>query len=45
MDIKILLADDNKTMRDCMRSLIEKQPGMQVVAEAENHRGYPPNCR
>jgi len=36
MDIKILLADDNKIMRDCMRSLIEKQPGMQVVAEAEN---------
>ena len=36
MDIKILLADDHKTIRDCLRSLIEKQPGMQVVAEAEN---------
>ena len=36
MDVKILLADDHKTIRDCLRSLIEKQPGMQVVAEAEN---------
>ena len=36
MDVKILLADDHKIMRDCLRSLIEKQAGMQVVAEAEN---------
>ena len=36
MDIKILLADDHKTIRDCLRSLLAKQPGMQVVAEAEN---------
>ena len=36
MDVKILLADDHEIMRDGLRSLIEKQPGMQVVAEAEN---------
>ena len=38
MDLKILLADDHKIMRNSLRSLIEKQPGMQVVAEAENGR-------
>jgi DNA-binding NarL/FixJ family response regulator len=38
MGIKILLADDHKIMRDGLRSLIEKQPGMEVVAEAENGR-------
>ena len=38
MDVKILLADDHKIMRDGLRSLIEKQPGMQLVAEAENGR-------
>ena len=38
MDVKILLADDHKIMRNGLRSLIEKQPGMQVVAEAENGR-------
>ena len=36
MDLKILLADDHKIMRDSLRSLIEKQTGMQLVAEAEN---------
>jgi DNA-binding NarL/FixJ family response regulator len=36
MGIKILLADDHEIIRDGLRSLIEKQPGMQVVAEAEN---------
>ena len=38
MDVKILLADDHKIMRDSLCSLIEKQPDMQVVAEAENGR-------
>ena len=38
MDVKILLADDNKIMGDGLLSLIEKQPDMQVVAEAENGR-------
>ena len=36
MGVKILLADDHKIMRDGLRSLIEKRPGLQVVAEAEN---------
>ena len=36
MDVKILLADDHEIMRDGLCSLIEKQPGLQVVAEAEN---------
>ena len=38
MSVKILIADDHKIMRDGLRSLIEKQPGMEVVAEAENGR-------
>jgi DNA-binding NarL/FixJ family response regulator len=38
MGVKIMLADDHKIMRDGLRSLIEKQPGMEVVAEAENGR-------
>jgi len=38
MGIKILLADDHKIMRDGLRSLIEKRPDMEVVAEAENGR-------
>lgn len=36
MSIKIMLADDHQIMRDGLRSLIEKQPDMEVVAEAEN---------
>ena len=36
MDVKILIADDHEIMRDGLRAMIEKQPGMQVVAEAEN---------
>ena len=38
MSIKILLADDHQIMRDGLRSLIAKQPGMEVVAEADNGR-------
>jgi len=38
MGIKILLADDHKIMRDGLRSLIERHPGMEVVAEAESGR-------
>ena len=38
MGVKILLADDHQIMRDGLRSLIEKLPGMEVVAEAENGR-------
>ena len=38
MNIKILLADDHKIMRDGLRTLIEKENGMEVVAEAEDGR-------
>ena len=38
MSIKILLADDHQIMRDGLRSLIAKQLGMEVVAEADNGR-------
>ena len=38
MDIKILLADDHKIVSDCLKPLLDKQPDMQVVAEAENGR-------
>ena len=38
MKIKILLADDHKITRDGLRSLLEKQPDMEVVGEAENGR-------
>jgi two-component system response regulator NreC len=38
MTIKILLADDHQLVRQGLRSLIEKDCGMDVVAEAENGR-------
>lgn len=33
---KIVLADDHKIIRDGLRAILEKQPGMVVVGEAEN---------
>lgn len=36
MSVQILLADDHKIMREGLRALIEKQPGLRVVGEAEN---------
>jgi two-component system response regulator NreC len=38
MAVRVLLADDHKIVRDGLRSLLEKQQGMEVVAEAENGR-------
>ena len=38
MATRILLADNHKIMRDTLRALLEKQTGMEVVAEAENGR-------
>jgi DNA-binding NarL/FixJ family response regulator len=38
MSIRIVLADDHKIMRDGLRSLIEKEGDMKVVAEAEDGR-------
>ena len=38
MDTRVLVADDQKTMRDIVTGLIGRQPGMDVVAVAENGR-------
>jgi two-component system response regulator NreC len=38
MTVRILLADDHKIVRDGLRALLENQPGMTVVAEADNGR-------
>ena len=38
MSIRILLADDHQIIRDGLRSLIEKEDGMEVAGEAENGR-------
>jgi len=36
MRTKIILADDHKIIREGLRSLIEKQPDMEVIAEAQD---------
>ena len=33
---KILLADDHKIMRAGLRSILEKQPDMEILGEAQN---------
>ncbi|MDM8515363.1 response regulator transcription factor [Desulfobacterales bacterium HSG16] len=38
MSIRIILADDHKIIRDGLRSLIENQMGMEVIAEAKDGR-------
>lgn len=38
MTCKILLADDHKIVRDGLKALIEKEMGMDVIAEADNGR-------
>jgi DNA-binding NarL/FixJ family response regulator len=38
MNIRVLLADDHKIFRDGLRTLIEKESGMEVIADAENGR-------
>ncbi len=38
MSIKIIIADDHKIMRDGLRNMLDKEPGMEVVAEAKNGR-------
>jgi len=38
MSIRILLADDHKILRDGLRALLEKQSGMEVIAEAGDGR-------
>jgi DNA-binding NarL/FixJ family response regulator len=36
MKIQILLADDHQIIRDGLRALLEKEPGVEVIAEATN---------
>jgi two-component system response regulator NreC len=38
MSVKIIIADDHKIMRDGLRNMLEKEPGMEVVADARNGR-------
>jgi two-component system response regulator NreC len=38
MSIRILLADDHRIMREGLRSILEKEAGMEVVAEAADGR-------
>jgi two-component system, NarL family, response regulator NreC len=38
MTIRVLLADDHRIMREGLRSLLEQQPDMKLVGEAENGR-------
>jgi len=38
MNIRILLADDHSIIREGLRPLLEKEPDMKVVGEAENGR-------
>jgi DNA-binding NarL/FixJ family response regulator len=38
MGMKILLADDHRIMRQGLRALLQEQPAMSVVGEAENGR-------
>ncbi len=38
MSIRILLADDHKITREGLRSLLDKQPDMEVLAEAQEGR-------
>lgn len=39
MSIRVILVDDCKIVREGLRSLLEKQPDMEVVTEAENGFG------
>lgn len=38
MSVKIIIADDHKIMRDGLRNMLDKEPGMDVIAEAKNGR-------
>lgn len=38
MTVRIIIADDHRIVRDGLRSLLEKQPGIEVVAESDNGR-------
>ena len=34
--MKIILVDDHSIIRDGLRSLLEKQPNMEIIAESDN---------
>jgi len=38
MSIRVLLSDDHRIVREGLRTLLEKEPGIDVVAEAEDGR-------
>jgi len=38
MAIKVILVDDHRILRDGLRTLLDKEAGMEVVGEAENGR-------
>ena len=38
MSVRILLADDHQILREGLIALLERQPGLKVVGEAENGR-------
>jgi len=38
LSIRLILVDDHKIVRDGLRSLLEKTPGMEVIAEAADGR-------
>ena len=38
MNVRILLVDDHRLVREGLRGLIEKEPDMEVVGEAEDGR-------
>jgi DNA-binding NarL/FixJ family response regulator len=38
MSIKVLIADDHQIMREGLRSMLEKEPDIQVMGEAEDGR-------
>ena len=34
MSVKIIIADDHKIMRDGLRNMLDKEAGLEVIAEA-----------
>jgi DNA-binding NarL/FixJ family response regulator len=45
MTIKIILADDHRIIREGLRALLEKEPGVEVIAEAADGRTTVKLCR
>lgn len=45
MKVTIIIADDHQIMREGLRSLLERQPNLEVIAEASNGRECVELCR